>query len=122
MILWFTIAIIAVCVIQAVYSIIAGLIGKVPGDATIGLTALIELLLIVQIVMCIIGPFAGNHAKGDPLEFWSYLISAAFIPIGAVAWAFSDRTKWSNVVLGAGGIAVGVMAYRMWVIWTTIGA
>jgi hypothetical protein len=79
--------------------------------------AVVEVLLIVQIVMAIIAPTVGNSPTGN-LEFWVYLLTAAIIPPLAVFWALVERTRWSTVVLGVGALAVAVMAYRMHQIWT----
>ncbi|MDT0115594.1 hypothetical protein Q9R20_01230 [Microbacterium sp. PRF11] len=118
MILWFTLAQVGVAVLAGVVAIIAGLIGRRPGDVTVGSLALIELLLIVQIVVAIIAPFAGNPPSGSLLEFWTYLVSAALVPVAGAAWALIERSRWSTVVMGVAALAVAVMVWRMHVIWT----
>ncbi len=118
MILWFTLAQVGVAVLAGVVAIIAGLIGRRPGDVTVGSLALIELLLVVQIVVAIIAPFAGNPPSGSLLEFWTYLVSAALVPIAGAAWALIERSRWSTVVMGVAALAVAVMVWRMHVIWT----
>jgi len=118
MILGFTIAVVAVAVAAALLCIVLGLIGRVPGDWSVGALAVLELLLIAQIVIAIAAPFAGNPPSGSLLEFWTYLISAALIPVGVVVWAFVDRSRWATVVMGVGALAVAIMVWRMEVIWT----
>lgn len=118
MILWFTIAQIAVAVIAGVLCVALGLAGRRPGDVSVGSLALVQVLLIAQIVVAIIAPFAGNAPTGSLLEFWTYLISAAVLPIAGIVWAFVDRGRWSVVVMGVLVLAVAVMLYRMHVIWT----
>ncbi|MGN8553977.1 UNVERIFIED_CONTAM: hypothetical protein OHV15_15465 [Microbacterium sp. SLM126] len=118
MILWFTIAEVAVAVLAGSLCLIAGLAGRRPSDLTVGSMALVELLLVVQIVVAIIAPFAGNPPTGSALEFWVYLISAALLPIAAVAWALLERSRWSTVIMGIAALAVAVMVWRMHVIWT----
>ncbi|MCD2496779.1 hypothetical protein [Microbacterium nymphoidis] len=118
MILGFTIAVVAVAVAAALLCIVLGLIGRVPDDWSVGALAVLELLLIAQIVIAIAAPFAGNPPSGSLLEFWTYLISAALIPVGVVVWAFVDRSRWSTVVMGVGALAVAIMVWRMEVIWT----
>ena len=122
MILWFTIVVIAVAVIGGLVCIGMGLAGKVPSDLTVGVLALVELLLIVQVVMAIVGPLTGNPASGSLLEFWTYLVSAVLLPIAGVVWAFADRTKWSTVIMGVVALAIAIMVWRMHVIWTIQGA
>ncbi|KTR94956.1 membrane protein [Microbacterium testaceum] len=118
MILWFTLVQVGVAVLAGVVAIVAGLIGRRPGDVTVGSLALIELLLIVQIVVAIIAPFAGNPPSGSLLEFWTYLVSAALVPVAGAAWALIERSRWSTVIMGVAALAVAVMVWRMHVIWT----
>ncbi|MDQ1122765.1 hypothetical protein [Microbacterium trichothecenolyticum] len=118
MILWFTLVQVGIAVIAGLVAIVAGLIGRRPGDVTVGSLALIELLLIVQIVVAIIAPFAGNPPSGSLLEFWTYLVSAAAVPVAGAAWALIERSRWSTVVMGVAALAVAVMVWRMHVIWT----
>ncbi|KTS02250.1 hypothetical protein [Microbacterium testaceum] len=118
MILWFTLAQVGIAVLAGIVAIVAGLIGRRPGDVTVGSLALIELLLIVQIVVAIIAPFAGNPPSGSLLEFWTYLVSAALVPVAGAAWALIERSRWSTVIMGVAALAVAVMVWRMYVIWT----
>jgi hypothetical protein len=118
MILWFTYVVVAVAVVSGVLCIVLGLMGRGPSDLTVGALALIELLLIVQVIMAVIAPFAGNPPTGSPLEFWVYLVSAVLLPIAGVAWALVERSRWSTVILGVAALAVAVMVWRMQVIWT----
>ncbi|MGO2744990.1 hypothetical protein [Microbacterium sp.] len=118
MILWFTFVQIGVAVAAGIFAVIAGLMGRRPSDYTVGALALVELLLIVQVVVAIVAPFAGNPPSGDLLEFWVYLVSAVLVPIGGVFWALLERSRWSTVILGLLGFAVAIMLWRMEVIWT----
>ncbi|UOR00895.1 hypothetical protein MUN77_12170 [Leucobacter allii] len=117
MILWFAVALIAVALAAAVFCLVAGARGRAPDDYSMGATALVALLLLVQIVVAIVAPLAGNPAAGDPLEFWMYLVVAFLLPLGAGFWALVDRTRWATVVLAVVHFAVAVMTYRMLVIW-----
>lgn len=118
MILWFTIVQIAVAIAAGAFSVTAGLMGRRPSDFTVGALAVVEALLIVQVVVAIIAPFAGNPPTGDLLEFWVYLVSAVLLPAGGVVWALIERSRWSTVILGLLALAVAVMLWRMEVIWT----
>lgn len=118
MILWFTIAQVAVAVAAGLLCVVLGLAGRRPSDLAVGSLALVELLLLVQIVVAIVAPFAGNSATGSVLEFWVYLVSAALLPPGAVVWALLERSRWSTVIMGVAALAVAVMVWRMEVIWT----
>ena len=118
MILWSTLAQVGIAVIAGLVAVTAGLIGRRPGDVTVGSLALIELLLLVQIVVAIIAPLAGNPPTGSLLEFWTYLVSAALVPVAGAAWALIERSRWSTVIMGVAALAVAVMVWRMHQIWT----
>lgn len=108
----------AIAAIAGIVCLVAGFAGRKPGDVTVGAVALVELLLIVQAVIAIIAPFAGNPPAGDLVEFWAYLVTAIIIPPAAVFWSLIERNRWSTVVLGVAACAVGVMIFRMQQIWS----
>jgi len=114
----FTVVLIAVACAAGLLCTVLGLAGRRPSDLSVGTQALILLLLIVQVVISIIAPFAGNPPSGDPLEFWVYLVSAVLIPPAAVVWALIERSRWSTVVMGVAAFAIAIMVWRMNVIWT----
>lgn len=118
MIAWFTVVQIAVACAAGLLCTVLGLAGRRPSDLSVGTQALVLLLLIVQVVIAIVAPLAGNPPTGDLLEFWVYLVSAVLIPPAAVAWALIERGRWSTVVMGVAAFAIAIMIWRMNVIWT----
>ncbi len=117
MIEWFVWVAVAVAVLAGVFCLISGLAGRAPNDYTLGATALVELVLLIQVVISLVAPAAGNLPTGSGLEFWVYLVSALLIPPLAAIWALADRSRWSTVVLAVACLAVAVMLYRMSQIW-----
>ncbi len=117
MIEWFTTAQVAVAVAAGLLCLVLGFAGRTPNDLVLAATALVELLLIVQVVIALVAPATGNNPTGSLLEFWIYLVSAVLLPPAAAFWALVDRSKWSTVILGVASLAVAVMVYRMGVIW-----
>ena len=117
MILWFEYVQIAVAVVAGLFCLILGFAGRQPSDYTLGATALVEILLVVQVVIGIVSPLAGNSPTGSLLEFWIYLVSAVLIPPAAVVWALVERNRWSTAILGVASLAIAVMLYRMGQIW-----
>ncbi len=117
MIEWFTWLQLALAIAAGLLAIGLGLAGRPPADLTVGALALVELLLVVQLVVAIVAPAAGNEPLGSVLEFYVYLLSALLIPPFAVFWGLVDRSRWSTVVLGVAALAIAVMVYRMQVIW-----
>jgi len=113
----FTIVLVAVAALSGVLCVTLGLAGKKPADLTILALVLVELLLLAQVVISIVAPFAGNPPTGNLLEYWMYLVTGCLMPPAAIAWAFTDRSRWSTVVLGIAALAIAVMTYRMHQIW-----
>jgi len=118
MIEWFAWVQVAVAVLAGLVCIVLGLAGRVPNDLVLGALALVEMLLIVQVVVAIVAPTVGNPPTGSLLEFWVYLVSAVLLPPAAALWALLDRGRWATVVCGVAALAVAVMVYRMLQIWT----
>jgi hypothetical protein len=118
MILWFTLTQVAVAVAAGLLCIVLGLAGRRPSDLSVGGMALVEVLLIAQVIAALIAPAVGNPASGSLLEFWVYLVSAVLLPPAGVAWALLERSRWSTVIMGIGALAVAIMVWRMQAIWT----
>lgn len=121
MIEWFALLQLGVAVVAGLLCLVLGFAGRVPSDLSLAALALVELLLVVQLVVAIAAPAFGNHPTGSPLEFYTYLVSALILPPAAAFWALVERSRWSTVVLGVAALAVGVMVYRMLQIWTVQG-
>ena len=97
--------------------LVLGGIGTRPNDVSVLGSALVAVLLLAQIVVSIVAPFAGNAPTGDPVEYWIYLVTALLLPVLAIIWALIDRSRWATVILGVAAITVAVMLYRMQQIW-----
>jgi hypothetical protein len=118
MITVFTIVQVAVAVAAGLLCTVLGLANRRPSDLSVGSLALVEVLLIAQVVVAIIAPLAGNAPSGSLLEFWVYLVSAVLLPPAAVFWALVERSRWSTVILGVAALSVAIMVWRMQAIWT----
>lgn len=118
MIWWFTVLTIVVAAAAGLFCLVAGFAGRRPSDYSVGALALVEVMLVIQVVIAIVAPLAGNPPTGDLLEFWVYLVSAVMLPVGAVLWALMERSRWSTVILGVAALAIAIMVWRMHVIWT----
>lgn len=118
MILGFTIAQIAVAAAACVLCLVLGLSGRRPSDVSVGSLALVELLLVAQLVVAFVAPAVGDPPSGSVLEFGVYLVSVLLIPPAAVFWALVERSRWSTVIMGVAAMAVAIMVWRMQVIWT----
>lgn len=122
MILPFTVIVVVVALAVGVLCIVMGLAKRIPNDPTVLSMAGLELLLVAQAVIAIIGPLAGNPPTGNLVEFWAYGVSTLVIPPLAVLWALKERDRWANVVMGVAALAIAVMLWRMQIIWTVQGS
>ena len=118
MIGWLTVVIASVAAAAGLLAIVLGLAGRRPSDLSLAGPALIELLLLAQLVVAVLAPFSGNPPSGNVVEFFAYLVGAMVIPPAAIYWALTERTRWAVVVVGIGCLAVAVMIVRMQIIWT----
>jgi hypothetical protein len=98
----------------------AGLFGAKPGPIAIMATAGIEAGLLIQLMISTILVISGERAQTDTVEFFGYLIVALIVPLAAGFWGLAERSKYSMMVLGAAGLTVAVMLYRMQQLWTGI--
>ena len=114
----YTVVEVAVAALAGVLAVVLGLAGRRPSDASLAGPALIELLLVAQLVVALLAPGAGNRPTGNVAEFYAYLISALIIPPAAIFWGLTERTRWATVVVGVACLAVAVMLVRMEIIWT----
>jgi hypothetical protein len=107
----------ALFAVSAVICIVAAATKRDPGDAAILSVAAVELFLLVFGVAAGVRQAGGEAIRGEPWEFWGYLITALVLPVAAFWWAILDKSRWSNVVLAAVPITVFVMLFRMEQIW-----
>jgi len=114
---WFTWVQACIAVAVGLVAVVLGLAGKKPADLTMGATAFVTVLLVVQLVIAILSPLFGNSPTGNVLEFYTYLVTAILIPPLAIVYGLVDRSRWSTVVLGVACFAVAVMVVRMNQIW-----
>lgn len=110
-----TLTLYAAAGVLVVWSVVVALLNRPAGRLLLGWTALLLVLLLVQLVVGIVA-FAG-HANTDPLLFFGYVATAiVLVPLAGV-WAFAELSKWGPLVLAAAGLTVIVMIVRMDQIW-----
>ena len=104
----------------ATWLLVLGAIGRPPSGFSVALIALVEALLLIQLVVSIALVIGGEAAATDTVEFFGYLIVALLVPLAGFVWAILDRTRWSTVVLSASALVVWVMLIRMQQLWTGV--
>jgi hypothetical protein len=90
---WFTYLQLAVAVAAGLLCLGLGFAGRKPTDLSMGAAALVELLLIVQLVVAIVAPLTGNEATG-----WSS--TPTWSAPSCCHWP-GERGRSSNAAAGA---------------------
>jgi hypothetical protein len=106
-----------VALVSTLVCVAAAVIRQPPNDITILTVAAVELFLLVYGVAAIIRQAGGEAVAGAAWEFWGYWLTALLVPVAAFWWAILERSRWSNLVLGAVGLTIFVMLFRMEQIW-----
>lgn len=117
MIEWFTYLQIGLAVVVGLVATVHGVRGRIPSDITVVPAAIIAALLVVQVVVAMVAPFAGNVPTGDALEFWMYLITDLMMVPAIVVFALVERTRWATLGIALVALSSAVMVFRMQVIW-----
>ena len=100
-------------------AVLAGL-GKVPGRLVLGLSALLEVLLVVQAVWAVVA-MVGGRRPAELLVFVLYLLGVLVVMPLCVAWSLAERTRWSNAVVAVGALTVMAMTARLDQMWRVVG-
>jgi hypothetical protein len=96
-------------------AVLAGL-GRVPGRVVLGASALLEVLVVGQVVAAVVA-LAGGHRPTELVTFCAYLLGIVVVLPVVVAWSLAERTRWSNLVLAVGALTVMGMAARLDQMW-----
>lgn len=106
-----------ICLAASALPLVLAAMNRKPSLVSIGALAVVEVVLLVQLAASIVIVIGGASAKGDTVEFFGYLITALLVPLATGFWALLERTRWSTLILGIGGLTVAVMLVRMSQIW-----
>ena len=91
--------------------------GAVPGRLILGSAVALEVLLLAQAVIAVVGMVRGSGPEGPTVLFVSYLGTVVLVLPAAVAWSLVERDRWSNAVLAVAGFTVTAMVIRLWDVW-----
>ena len=94
---------------------------EVAGDVMFGFLALIELVLVVQLVVGAVA-LSGTGRDVSGVLFVSYLVGILLaLPIGA-AWSLVERSRFGTGVLLVAALTVVALEVRLDAIWAGAGA
>lgn len=100
-------------------TVVAGgyaLFDRVIGNVVLGLAALVELGVIVQLARGLIG-IPSLEGAGTIATFTAYLVTLPFVLAITVWGAIKDKTRWAMASIAVGSFAVAVMTLRLQQIW-----
>jgi len=118
---WFAVTVAVAALVVAAWSFILAARDKEPGKALLAGLAVVELLVIAQLVVGVVLLIDGGK-PGSLATYLAYLIiSLVVLPVGTL-WALAERSRSSTAVLGVAGIAIAVMVLRLHEIWSGASA
>ena len=100
------------CVVACAYA----LFDKLINDWLLGLAALVELGVLVQLVRGLVG-IGELDTAGRKATFAAYLVTLPFVLALTLWGAIKDKTRWAMSAVAVGAFAVAVMTLRLQQIW-----
>jgi hypothetical protein len=113
----FAYVVVALAGASVVWGLVTAVVGKPPGKAQLFYAAAVELVVLAQSVIAIVGLIRGFR----PVEFATtigYLVGILLLIPIAWFWANIERTRFSGVVLAVAAVSVLAMTLRLLVLWT----
>jgi hypothetical protein len=102
--------------VLALLACVFAVVDKVINDWLLGLAALVEVGVLVQLVRGLVG--IGDLDTGErKATFAAYLVTLPFVLAITVWGAIKDKTRWAMMSIAVGAFAVAVMALRLQQIW-----
>lgn len=110
-------AVIVAALLMAGWTALLALLNRRIGRVVLGAAALLELLVLAQLVASVVLLLGGDRPVGSTVEFLGYHLATLLMMPAGVAWSISDRSRWAVAVLTVAALAVAVMTVRMNQIW-----
>lgn len=105
-----------ICLLTAVVVLVLVVRDRAPGDLVLGLLALVEVGLVVQLVLGLVR-VAGPHAGVSVPTYVGYLIGSLLILPVATIWSLSERSRGGTAVLLVGVLLVPFLFLRLAQVW-----
>lgn len=110
-------AVIVAGLILAAGTALLALLNRQIGRVVLGAVALVEVLVLAQLVVAVVLLFTGQRPTSSTVEFVGYQLATLLVLPAGVVWSVSDRSRWAVGVLTVAALAVTVMTVRMNQLW-----
>lgn len=111
-------AVVALALVSMGWGLLTAVLDRPPGRAQLLYAAGLELVVVVQSVLALVG-LAGGFRPVELATTIGYLVGIVVLLPVAWLWANAERTRFSGVVLAVAAAAVAAMTYRLIVLWVT---
>ena len=88
--------------------------------AVLAVTAVVEVITLVQLVVGIVQLASTDRDVNGPV-FVAYLVGLVIVLPLASVWALAERSRWGTGVLAIGGLVLLVLVARLQQLWTGVG-
>jgi len=113
-----TATVITVALLAAGWTTLLAVRARLPRRGTLAALALVELLVLVQVVVAVVLLVRGERPDGVATFLGYHVAAVLTLPAGA-AWALADRSRWSAAVLTVAVLTLAVLTVRLQQIWAT---
>ncbi|MGI3786551.1 MAG: hypothetical protein ACRYG2_37885 [Janthinobacterium lividum] len=109
-------AVAALALLSMCWGLLTAVLDRPPGKAQLLYAAGLELVVVVQSVVALVG-LARGFRPAELATSIGYLIGIVVLLPVAWLWANAERTRFSGVVLAVAAAAVAAMTFRLIVLW-----
>lgn len=106
------------CGVLLAAGLIASVMSRPPGPLLLVLAAVLEVAVLVQAVIAVVGLMQGARVDGLALFLAYTAFAIVVLPIGAL-FAVAEPSRWSGVVLGVASLALVVTLWRLNGMWVS---
>ncbi len=109
--------VIAAALVLAGWTALLAVLNRRSGRVVLGALAVVEALVLAQLVAAVVLLSTGDRPAGSTVEFFGYHLATLLVLPAGWAWSVADRSRWAVGVLTVGCLSVAVMTVRMNQIW-----
>jgi cytochrome b len=109
-------AVAALALVSMCWGLLTAVLDRAPGKAQLLYAAGLELVVLVQSVIALVG-LARGFRPAELATTIGYLIGILVLLPVAWLWANAERTRFSGIVLAIAAAAVAAMTFRLVVLW-----